>query len=788
MGCDTCVTGRGLVLGALLSLATGCPPPAEASLGGVHAVVEDTTLTVRRDVALTVDLASAGFRSADATYDNQFGMFDILERPDGEFAYPDAAAVTAVTSTNLDIALADGDAPHGQVTITSAGHQHVVLTATSDDADHNRATLSLDCSFKHLAGFGAQSHDVDHMGQRVPLWVSEQGIGKVDTDELPDLWQIVGRRHTTHIPIPAGVTEQGIGFVLETTAYSVFDVCATDPDRLTVESWDGQIKLHVFFGQDPLDALRMLTDFVGRPALPAPWMLAPWNDQIFGSDAVLEFAQFLRDEGIASSAIWSEDWKGGEDVGDNYRLEPDWNFQDDLYTDYEGLTADLRDLGIMHQLYFNTFVVETADIFDEALAEQYVVLDDDGGPWLFAGPDAGFSDTALVDLTNPDAVDWVKGYLHMLLERGARGWMADYGEWMPVTRAQLHSGDDPALWHNRYPVEWQRINQEVVDEAGLRDEVVIYARSGHLFSQAVTQVVWAGDQRTSFDVDDGLPTVIPIGLGLGASGYLFFAHDIAGYQSNTNPPATKELFYRWTEFGAFSPVMRTHHGTHARFNHNLRSDEETTALWKRYANLHTRLYPYLRAEAVRAAQGGVGLMLPLGVHFPDDDAVWPRLDEYMLGPALLVAPVIEDGARQRDVTLPAGRWAGLLTGEVLEGPGTFTVDAPLEEIPVFVRAGGIVPLTANQPLTLLPGVDGIDGLESTEGDRVVYVGLGASGHFVEESGASYHLRGDGTGLGGLEVDAEGAVTLDGNDEIEGDGFAFEVRGHDPARGFRIFFR
>src|SRR5207253_4671788 len=171
-------------------------------------------------------------------------------------------------------------------------------------------------------------------------------------------------------------------------------------------------------------------------------------------------------------------------------------------------------------------------------------------------------------------------------------------------------------------------------------------------------------------------------------------------------------FFRWTELGAFSPIMRTHHGTKPTLNTNLFTNDDTIAHWKRYATLHMRLYPYLRALAHAATStGGAPLWVPLPLRFPDDD-VWSVKDEVMLGPALLVAPVVTEGASSRVVRFPSTRCApftpafasSFANGQraSIAGPRDVVVDAPLGEIPVYVVAGGIVPMTADAADTLVP--------------------------------------------------------------------------------------
>lgn len=758
------------------------------------------TLTVWRGELETArfDLMAFGVREGKASYETKMGSFRITEEAD-EWQTP--AGVEATPSESCDaIALRlhdESDLSLATFRVTVADGR-VTLEATSFDSPtpDGRLRLALGCApDDHFAGLGAQTHDVDHRGQRVPLWVSEQGIGKSDTDEPPLVWFLTGTRHSTHVPIPAVVTSRGTAWVLNTTAYSVFDLCATDPERAFLEVWgpkNGPV-FTVYEGPTPLEALARMTEDVGRPKLPPPWAFAPWNDAFGGADAVREVAAFLRDEDISSSAIWFEDWNGGHWVGSDYRRDQDWMADPVQFADLPTLIADLEAMGIHSQLYFNTFIFEGSDVWDSAIDGGHMIRRGDGSDYIQQGPSAGFKDMGLADLTNPETRAWVKSYLKLALDAGALGWMGDYAEWMPVDDAEVASGEHPAWVHNLYPVLWQEVNQEALEESGVSDEACVYFRSGYLGSQSTAQIMWAGDQQTSFRADDGFPTVVPIGLGLAATGFPFYAHDVAGYQSNANtevPPYTsKELFYRWTSLGAFTPVMRTHHGIAGDKNWNLRSDEETTAHWKRYTDLHVRLYPYLRSLAHRAVDEGRPLWIPLGLVHPADATAWPIMDEFYLGDGLLVAPVVTEAATQREVYLPAGRWVPFLAaGEVVTGPGTITAEAPMAEIPVFMRAGTIVPMLEEPVLTLIPDVAGISDLSDTEGDRVVYVALGAAGSFVEESGASYTLTGTGTGLGDLKPDADGAISLTGDASLAGEAWTLELTGQPAERRTLVILR
>ncbi|MEZ4434904.1 MAG: glycoside hydrolase family 31 protein, partial [bacterium] len=400
-----------------------------------------------------------------------------------------------------------------------------------------------------------------------------------------------------------------------------------------------------------------------------------------------------------------------------------WEWDATLYPDLPEDIARLHDRGFSFLAYFNPFVPAPTRMFAEGTAGGWLVEDADGEVITFLDP--AFRNAALVDLADPAARDWLRGYqLTAAAELGVDGWMADFAEWLPV-EARMHDGESGWRWHNRYPIEWQRANVEAMREAhpdGSPEagDWTFFVRSGWASTNGgtggVAPTLWAGDQNTDWGRDDGLPTVIPIGVHAGLAGVAVYGSDIAGYTSETVPNTTKELFFRWAALGAFHPLMRTHHGSDECGNWSFDRDADTLAHYRRHAIIHTLLHPYLRDAMDEAMRDGIPITRHPWLVEPDHPGLWrDGRDLYFLGGALLVAPVVEQGATARVVHLPGDGWWPLFADAPLPGgeagPGgtvMHDVAAPPTEIPVFVRPGTALPLLPRP----------VDSFRATAGDGV----------------------------------------------------------------------
>ena len=188
-------------------------------------------------------------------------------------------------------------------------------------------SLAFSCAdADRFLGFGAQADGIDHHGHTVAMWTSEPGIGKQMTDdEYPDLWFLVGTRHASSFGLPTWVSNRGYQGLVGSDARSVFEVCSKHSDVFRIEVWSNKFTLWLYEGAPATAVSRATRTVLGRPMRPPPMAFAPWNDAVFGPAEVRRVAALLRDNHIPSSAIWTEDFRGGTDEPSGYRLVEEWD-------------------------------------------------------------------------------------------------------------------------------------------------------------------------------------------------------------------------------------------------------------------------------------------------------------------------------------------------------------------------------------------------------------------------------------------------------------------------------
>ncbi|NUS03538.1 MAG: alpha-xylosidase, partial [Nonomuraea sp.] len=438
---------------------------------------------------------------------------------------------------------------------------------------------------------------------------------------------------------------------------------------------DDVMDYYVLAGPTPSQVLDRYDGLTSRPSLPPKWAFGTWISSGFCVDSqerVLSRARTIRERGIPCDVLHLDTYWQADGHWSDLRWDP-VNFPDP-----DGMLAELDGMGFKVCLWMNPYISHLSPTFAEAAAAGYFLKNQEGEPYVADCWHGSFPACGIVDFTNPAAVAWFKDLLRPLLRQGVAAFKTDFAEGVPAD-ALAWNGMTGTDLHNVYTLLFNDLVTEVTREVNGHE--LVWARSSYLGGQRHS-AQWGGDTYTSYAA---MGSTLRGGLAHGLSGVPFWSHDAGGF---TGRP-TDDLYVRWTQFGALSPLLRLH-GTTTREPWEFPEVEEqaVAALRLRY-----RLMPYIYSAAVEAARTGAPMMRAMCVDFPDDPVAWQADLQYLLGRDLLVAPMTApEGERQ--VYLPRGQWVDYWTGDLLEGSRYVRVRKPLEQIPLFVRYGALIPFTA----------------------------------------------------------------------------------------------
>ncbi len=558
-------------------------------------------------------------------------------------------------------------------------------------------------------GFGERSNAVDQAGGTIENYVADGPYQEVEyagiSAFVPPWGLRDGRQDATYFPIPWLLSSRGYGVLVDNPETSTFrlgsdqsgawsvEVTKAPPGEVGAESAPPvtDLRLRFFAGPRPADALRRFSAAVGRqPKTAAPWVFGPWYQP---GNVEADLAT-LRAADAPVSVVQT-------------------------YTHYlpcgaQSTPAERERTGTAHQLgvaittYFNPMVCTNyEDAYEPAQAAGALTRTAAGNPYTYRyGADV--DDLFVVGQYDFFRAAGREAYAERLgeaIDDGYDGWMEDFGEYTPLDSV---SGDatDGARAHNEYARRYHCAAWDAV--RGQPRPIVRFQRSGWTNAARCAQVVWGGDPTTGWGFD-GLRSALTQALSAGSSGIGIWGSDIGGFFALGSNSLSPELLTRWVQLGAFSGVMRTQRNGVAlppRSRPQV-TDPDQISNWRRYAKLRTQLYPYLLAAERQYRARGLPLMRHLMLAYPGDRTAGGIEDQFMLGRDLLLAPVLDPQTSERPVYLPRGRWVDLwrsaryregdgalrlLGARTLRGKREKTLPAPLEEIPLLVRAGSVLPL------------------------------------------------------------------------------------------------
>jgi alpha-glucosidase len=534
---------------------------------------------------------------------------------------------------------------------------------------------------EYCYGLGQRPSSINLRGKRLTFW---------NADPMPGFERDADPVYTS-IPFYIGMRPGlAYGVLWDNPARGYADLGAENAEEITFFAEDGELRFYLFAGPTVRDVLRQYTSLAGHMPLPPLWALG-FHQSRWGYDSERVFrslAQDFRQRRLPCDALYFDiDYMSG------YRAFT-WNREH--FPLLPGLLANLTEQGFKTVCIIDPGIKVDSGYaaYESGLAENVFLKYPNGKP--VTGP-VWPGNCHFPDFTSPQVRAWWADLIPMLTQAGFAGIWNDMNEptifsfQRPTTvpdyvthdwdgAGQTHVGGG----HNVYGMQMARATREGLQKERPDRRPFVMTRAGHAGAQRFTST-WTGDNAATWD---HLRLSISMVLNAGLSGMSFTGPDVGGFAGN--PDA--ELFTRWIQLGSMLPYFRVHSMVGTKPREPWAFGERYEGIVRRYLELRYQLLPYIYSAFAQCAQDGTPIVRPLFMVDPSDDKLHGLDDEFMLGDAILAAPVLEPGATQRDVYLPRGVWYEFDTGKLIDGARSVTAAAPLEHMPLYARAGKVLPM------------------------------------------------------------------------------------------------
>lgn len=528
-----------------------------------------------------------------------------------------------------------------------------------------------------IYGLGETTGYLNKRGERYTMWNSD-----VFDPHVPDMESLY-----QSIPLLIHHTSDNtFGLFIDNPGKTVIDL-REEADRYFVETVNGDMELYLIAGPELKDVVANYSALTGKMPLPPLWSLGYQQSRFsyMNQGEVIRLAHHFRFKKIPCDVIYLD-----IHYMDEYKV---FTFDKERFSDPAGMMRELKELGfrivpivdpgvkVQHGYEIYEQGLEAGRFCQTPAGKEYV-----GDVW--PGP------SVFPDFTEEGTREWWGALHRFYVDYGISGIWNDMNEpsvFNSPTKTMdedvIHGNDgNPKThgeMHNVYGLLMSQATYEGMAKLLQGERPFVLTRAGYAGIQRYA-AVWTGDNRSYWD---HMRMSMSMGLNLGLSGVAFSGADIGGFMHH----ASGELLARWTQLGVFTPFCRNHSAIDTRNQEPWTFNDEVEEICRKYIELRYRMLPYLYSLFYESTCIGLPIMRPLVLEYPKDRNTYHLSDQFLFGKDLLVAPIYEPGKQHRVVYLPEGIWFDYWTGTRYEGSTHIITYAPLDVLPLFVRAGAILP-------------------------------------------------------------------------------------------------
>ena len=529
------------------------------------------------------------------------------------------------------------------------------------------------------------------------------------------------------IPFYYGILNgQAYGIFLDNPADPFFDMDSSKTNTVVFGASAGELNYYVMPGPTTSSVANTYGRLTGFNSLPPKWSLG-YHQSRYGYVSQVQLttiANHFRSLQIPCDVLWMDiDYMNGRNI---------FSWNPATFPTPSQMNQDLDALGFKRVNILEPLIRTSDPLWPFVNQSGFLVQNPDSTSVVTS---IWFGDISFLDFTNPATVAWYQQSLAAFLTTGTNGLWADLNEpaqnFMPQATYNFAGSPRPDLQgRNTYALSELGVINSVQRTLHPNDRPWAISRSGYSGIQRYS-ANWSGDTLSSFD---SLRVSLEMSISMGLSGQNFFGHDVGGFLG----APSAELYLRWLEFGSYIPLFRTHSTNTSPPRQPWSFGDPYTGMARGVINQRYKLLPYIYSLSASASTTGSPIVAPLAYYFPADTSTFGEDQSFLLGPSLLVAPIIKQGAISRDVYLPQGAsWFDYYSDQLYAGGTTAKATAALDTIPVYVRAGSIIPggplmqyVTDPGPAPMLtldvyPGPDSNFTLYEDDGESMAYT-LGAN--------------------------------------------------------------